>query len=179
VALAAQLSGKCSCHASSLHIWYACELTNLATDQTRVDSLSNAIVAAEACGTHVQGLLSQLKQVLESIYGHVHPKEKAPEALGALVEFFCASKDPMRGFGNDQSRIGAATALTQIMAHGIEGDLERACSSRPMEAEGKEVDLAQYVARADILSRMIASLLKGLMKSNSKSSATVASSTAT
>ena len=64
------------------------------------------------------------------------------------------------GYSRDQTRVGAQATLTLAMAHGIEGDFQKATSSFPTGADGKEVDLKPFAKRAKKFAKQLAALLE-------------------
>lgn len=170
--LAEALSGKIFCHGfftfllgpRKLNFSFCCAGAIGAPldlkDRVRVDSLTDAVAAVEGCSAQVQGLLAKVKEVLERFHESVLPKAGVPQTLGELVEVFCADEDPLVGYSRAQTRTGAEAMLTLAMGHGIEGDFQKATSSFPTGADGKEVDLHPFAKRAKKLGKQLAALLE-------------------
>ena len=76
------------------------------------------------------------------------------------MEVFCADEDPLVSYSHDQTRVGAQAMLILAMGHDIEGDFQKATSSFPMGADGKEVDLNPFAKRAMKLAKQLVALLE-------------------
>jgi len=122
--------------------------------------MTDTIAAIERCGAQVQVLLAKVKEALERLHENVLPKAALPQTLGELVEVFCSDEDPLVGYSRDQTWVGAQAMLTLAMGHGIEGDFQKATSSFPTGADGKEVDLNPFAKRAKKLAKQLAALLE-------------------
>ena len=122
--------------------------------------MTDIVATVEGCGTQTQVLLAKVKEVLERIHDNVFPKKDPPKTLGALVDTFCAKEDPFLVYSRDQTRTRAAMAMTLAMAHGIQGDFEKATSSFPTGAGGEEVDLKPFSKRAKKWAKKLAEVLE-------------------
>ena len=122
--------------------------------------MADAVAAVEDYGAQVQGLMAKAKAALERLHENVCPKVEPPQALGELVEVFCADPDPLVGYSRAQTRTGAEATLMMAMAHGIDGDFQRATSQFPTGADGKEVDLTPFAKQARRLAKQLAVTLE-------------------
>ena len=102
--------------------------------------------------------------------------EEAPKSLAELAEFFCGDKDPLRNFISDRIRQGASLAFGQLIAHGREEDVVRACTSKALDESGKEVEPSSYSSRGIEYAKLLGLLMRGEKK---KGSSAAASSAAT
>ena len=103
--------------------------------------------------------------------------EEAPKLLSDLTEYFCGDKDPLRNFSSERTRQGAGLAFGQLIAHGLEEDVGRACSSKAVDESGKEVEPSSYSSRGVEYAKLLGLLIRGEKKK--KSSSAAASSAAT
>ena len=104
-------------------------------------------------------------------------REEAPKSLSDLTEYFCGDKDPLRNFSSERTRQGAGLAFGQLIAHGLEEDVGRACSSKAVDESGKEVEPSFHSSKGVEYAKLLGLLIRGEKKK--KSSSAAASSAAT
>ncbi|KAM0871368.1 hypothetical protein ACQ4PT_039438 [Festuca glaucescens] len=117
------------------------------SNQVRIDSLTDTVAAVGGCGDQVQELLARLKGALKIFHENMLPEVVVPQALEKLVELFCAEEDPLVDFSCMQAETGARVALAVVMAHGIDGDFQKATESYPTGADCKEINLKPFAKK--------------------------------
>ena len=76
------------------------------------------------------------------------------------MEAFDAAYDPLAEYGRTKTRAGAATALTLVLAHGVEADFEKVTTTFPTGPSGEAVGLKPYSKRAKEYASKLAEMLE-------------------
>ncbi|KAM0844478.1 hypothetical protein ACQ4PT_057038 [Festuca glaucescens] len=114
----------------------------------RVDSLTDVMTEVEGYGDQARELLARLKGALGIFHANMHPKVDVPQALEKLVDLFCAEENPLADFSRVQIETWAKITMAVLMAHGIQGDFEKATTTYPKDADGEDMSLKPYAKMA-------------------------------
>ena len=114
-----------------------------------------ASFAAEAV-ERVQTLVTKAKGALSTMFGLVFPKLPQNKPLEELAKTFIVNGGNRIEVLKRTSRIlGALLAFQLLMGYGIEADFEAMLTDLPKAADGTEVDLTQFTARARECARQL------------------------
>ena len=117
-----------------------------------------ASFAAEAV-VRVQTLVVKAKTALSTMFGLVFPKLPQEKSLEEMAQAFIANGCSKFEVHKRTSRtLGAVLAFQILMGYGIEANFESMLAELPKLADGTEVDLAQFTARARVCARQLIGL---------------------
>jgi hypothetical protein len=91
-------------------------------------------------------------------------EEDFPETLEGLVAAYGNEEDPMLEYSRAQSTSGAEAAITLALASGIKGDFKGAFSTHPKGADGREVDLAPFGAKASRYAQILSETMERMVQ---------------
>ena len=103
--------------------------------------------------------LGKLRLVLSDFFKMMFPEWEVPNGIDALVSAFMGTP-ALVDFSRAQTLSGAEAVLTLAGAHGIEANFEAAFSGVPVDADGEEVDLGPFEAKAIPLAEKLLSMLE-------------------
>ena len=117
-----------------------------------------ASFAAESA-SRVQVLVTKAKGALSTMFGLVFPKLPQEKSLEEMAQTFIANGGSKIEVLKRTTRIlGALLAFQLLMGYGVEADFESMLTDLPKAADGTEVDLTQFTARARECARQLISL---------------------
>ena len=153
--------------------------SGLPAEDADVAALADSAAVSEASLAKVKALLGRLQGSL-SVHCRalMKPGKEAPRSLSGIVDFLNGKNNPLKSFASEQTRQGASLAFGQLIAHGLEGDLERICSSKAVDAAGKEVEPSSFSAKGITYAKLLGVTLRA-EKDKKKDSSAAASSAAT
>ena len=125
-------------------------------DEQQVKAMDDpASFAAEAV-ERVQTLVTKAKSALSTMFGLVFPKLPQNKSLEELAKTFIVNGGSKIKVLKRTSRIlGALLAFQLLMGYGIEVNFEAMLTDLPKAADGTEVDLTQFTARARECARQL------------------------
>jgi len=129
-----------------------------------VNNLDDILHEVESYGAQANELVVKARNTLFDLYGKMFPKAKPPQELSALVNLFGADRDSLGKYSKAQTMCGAETALALAMAHGIQGDFNKAMSEMPKGPDGQEIALAPFGREARELAKKLAVLVEEAAK---------------
>ena len=114
--------------------------------------------AAESV-VRVQTLVTKAKGALSTMFGLVFPKLPQDKSFEEMAQTFIANGGSRIEVLKRTSRtLGALLAFQLLMGYGIEANFEAMLLDLPKAADGTEVDLTQFTARARECARQLISL---------------------
>ena len=128
-------------------------------DAQQVKAMDDPASFAAEAAAHVQTLLTKAKEALSTMFGLVFPKLPQNKSLEEMAQTFVANGGSRIEVLKRTSRIlGALLAFQLLMGYGIEADFEAMLTDLPKAADGTEVDLTQFTARARECARQLIAL---------------------
>ena len=120
---------------------------------------TDVAATVESCSSRVAELLSRAETTLRSVSEKMFPDDMSPASITWLLNWFEDDDDPVEEFRKAQTRAGAAGALSLLLAHGVEVDLEKVTSGLPSDGQGHPVDMAPFAEAADAPAGRVVELL--------------------
>ena len=158
---------------------YSAVSSGLPAEDANIANLVDCAAASDAYLTGMKNLLTRLQGGLSTLCPRLMKAgEETPRSLSDLAEYFYGDKDPLRNFSSERTRQGAGLAFGQLIAHGLEEDVGRSCSSKAVDESGKEVEPSLYSSKGVEYAKLLGLLIRG-EKKKKKSSSAAASSAAT
>ena len=128
-------------------------------DEAQVKAMDDPAAFAAKSAARVQTVLAKAKEALSTIFGLVFPKLPQDKSLEEMAETFIAKGVSRLEVLKRTSRIlGALLAFQLLMGYGVEADFESMLTDLPRAADGTEVDLTQFAARARECARTLVAL---------------------
>ena len=128
-------------------------------DELQVKAMDDAVSFAAESASLVQMLLTKAKSALSTLFGLVFPKLPQDKMLEELAKTFIVDGGGRIEVLKRTSHIlGALLAFQLLMGYGVEADFEAMLLDLPKAADGTEVDLTQFTARARECARQLISL---------------------
>ena len=119
----------------------------------------DVVVTLENCSVRVAEILARAEKALRSTCEKMFPDDLSPASITWLLNWFEDDDDPVVEFRNEQTRAGAAGALSLVLAHGVEVDLDKVTSGIPSDEQGHPVDMTPFAEAADAPAGRVVELL--------------------
>ena len=129
-------------------------------DEQQIKAMDDPVAFAAKSASRVQTLVTKAKGALSTMFGLVFPKLPQNKLLEEMAQTFVASGSSRIEVLKRTSRtLGALLAFQLLMGYGIEADFVAMLQDLPKAADGTEVDLTQFTARARECARQLISLV--------------------
>ena len=128
-------------------------------DDLQVKAMDDPVSFAAQSVARVQTLVTKAKGALSTMFGLVFPTLPQDKSFEEMAQTFIANGGSRIEVLKRTSRIlGALLAFQLLMGYGVEADFEAMLLDLPKAADGTEVDLTQFTARARECARQLISL---------------------
>ena len=127
--------------------------------ELQVDASADVAAAVDSCSSQVVELLSKAEATLRSVCEKMFPDDLSPATISWLLNWFADEDDPVEEFRQAQTKAGAAGALSLLLAHGVDVDLEKVTSDLPRDGQGHLVDMTSFAEAADAPADRVVELL--------------------
>ena len=145
---------------SSLITSAAADIPVNCADAQQVKAMDDPVSFAAESASRVQTLVTKAKGALSTMFGLVFPKLPQNKSLEEMAQTFVANGSSRIEVLKRTSRtLGALLAFQLLMGYGVEADFVAMLQDLPKAADGTEVDLTQFTARARECARQLISLV--------------------
>ena len=129
------------------------------TDAQQVKAMDDPASFAAEAASRAQVLVTKAKGALSTMFGLVFPKLPQEKSLEEMAQAFIANGGSKIEVLKRTSRtLGTLLAFQLLMGYGVEANFESMLMDLPKLADGTEVDLTQFTARARVCARQLIGL---------------------
>jgi hypothetical protein len=129
-------------------------------EEAEVKAMENPITFAAEAATRIQGLLEKTKEALASMHRLVFPKLPQDKKIAEMAEAFTVGGAARVEVQKRNSRLhGALLSFQLMLGYGLSADFEEMLQELPKDADGAEVNLGQFQARARDLALQLIELV--------------------
>src|SRR3954447_7876004 len=130
-------------------------------EEVEVKAMENPIIFATEAATRVQGLLEKAKEALASMHRLVFPKLPQDKKIEEMAQAFIVRGAAKVEVQKRNSRLhGALLSFQLMLGYGLTADFEEIMQDLPKDADGTEVCLGQFHARARDLALQLIELVE-------------------
>lgn len=122
------------------------------------DQLDELVALAEDYAARATQAIQRSTDALSTVHRSLYPRGEVG-SLVDLIDHFLSEPNPLLEVARTQTEKGAEVGFSMLMAHGVQADFEKACSSHPTTTDGKEVALTPFLQRARAAAKMLGELL--------------------
>ena len=128
-------------------------------DAQQVKAMDDPASFAAEAASRMQVLVTKAKGALSTMFGLVFPKLPQEKSLEEMTQAFIANGSSKIEVLKRTSRtLGALLAFQLLMGYGVEANFESMLADLLKLADGTEVDLTQFTARARVCARQLIGL---------------------
>src|SRR3954467_2160270 len=145
-------------------------------EEAELEAMENPITFAAEAATRVQGLLEKAKEALASMHRLVFPKLPQDKKIEEMAQAFIVGGAAKVEVQKRNSRLhGALLSFQLMLGYGLTDDVEEMMQDLPKAADGTEISLGQFHARARDLALQFIELVEASKASRASKDAPSAS----